>query len=72
MTSIVDSRAHLQKRCADMGMSARGVQQLGQNNLDTLGKIAFAVGQPGHPLDIAEFTRFVFDSRRDKNLISNF
>ena len=58
MTSIVDSKAHLQKRCADMGMSERGVQQLVQNNLDTMGKIAFAVGQPGHPLDIGEFTAF--------------
>ena len=41
-----------------MGMSERGVQQLVQNNLDTMGKIAFAVGQPGHPLDIGEFTAF--------------
>ena len=34
-----------------MGMSQRGIQQLMQGNLDTMGKIAFAVGQPGHPLD---------------------
>ena len=58
MTSIVDSKAHLQKRCSDMGMSDRAILQLTQNNLDTMGKIAFAVGQPGHPLDNAEFLTF--------------
>lgn len=58
MTSIVDSVAHLEKRCADMGMSQRGMQQLTQGNLDTMGKIAFAVGQPGHPLDQGEFLQF--------------
>ena len=41
-----------------MGMTARAVQQLTQNNLDTMGKIAFAIGQPGHPLDMTEFTNF--------------
>ena len=58
MTSIVDSVVHLEKRCTDMGMSQRGVQQLIQGNLDTMGKIAFAVGQPGHPLDQNEFLNF--------------
>ena len=58
MTSIVDSTAHLEKRCSDMGMSTRGIQQLLQGNLDTMGKIAFAVGQPGHPLDQGEFIQF--------------
>lgn len=58
MTSIVDSTAHLEKRCSDMGMSPRGIQQLMQGNLDTMGKIAFAVGQPGHPLDQGEFIQF--------------
>ena len=43
MTSIVDPVAHLEKRCTDMGMSQRCVQQLIQGNLDTMGKIAFAV-----------------------------
>ena len=58
MTSIVDAKAHLQKRCSDMGMSDRAILHLTQNNLDTMGKIAFAVGQPGHPLDNAEFLTF--------------
>ena len=41
-----------------MGMTDRAFQNLVQNNLDTMGKIAFSVGQPGHPLDAAEFTAF--------------
>ena len=63
MTSIVDSVAHLEKRCSDMGMSQRGIQQLMQGNLDTMGKIAFAVGQPGHPLDQNEFLNFAQNTR---------
>ena len=58
MTSIVDSRAHFLKRCTDMGMTERGLAQLVQGNVDTMGKVAFAVGQPGHPLDNNEFNNF--------------
>jgi hypothetical protein len=58
MTSIVDSKAHFLKRCSDMGMTERAIQYLTQGNVDTMGKVAFAVGQPGHPLDQAEFTAF--------------
>ena len=41
-----------------MGMTERAIQYLTQGNVDTMGKVAFAVGQPGHPLDQAEFTAF--------------
>eukprot|EP00435_Cladocopium_sp_Y103_P051904 s873_g16.t1 len=41
-----------------MGMSQRGINQLTQNNLDTMGKLAFSIGQPGHPLDTTEFNNF--------------
>ena len=58
MTSIVDSRAHLLKRCADMGMSERAIGQLVNGNLDTMGKLAFSVGQPGQPLDPGEFATY--------------
>ena len=58
MTSIVDSKAHLVKRCTDMGMSERALHQLTQNNLDTLGKLAFSIGQPGQPLDNNEFENY--------------
>ena len=46
------------KRCQDMGMSARAMQTLTGGNLSTLGKLAFSVGQPGHPLNADEFDRF--------------
>ncbi len=49
MTSIVDSKAHFLKRCNDMGLSARALASLGANGLDTLGTMAFGVGQPGVP-----------------------
>ena len=58
MTSIVDSKAHLQKRCTDMGMSQRAIVQPTQNNLDTMGKLAFSIGQPGQPLDSNEFENY--------------
>ena len=58
MTSIVDSKAHLAKRCADMGMSERAIAQLTLNNLDTMGKVAFSIGQPRQPLDNAEFNEY--------------
>ena len=32
-------------------------------NLDTMGKIAFAVGQPGHPFDQNEFLNFAQNTR---------
>ena len=58
MTSIVDSSAHLLKRCADMGMSQRAIDQLVAGNLTTLGKPAFSIGQPGQPLDANEFATY--------------
>lgn len=61
MTSIVDSEAHLLKRCGDMGMSQRAIGELTAANLTTLGKLAFSIGQPGHPLNTDEFDRYARD-----------
>lgn len=58
MTSLVDSVAHFRKRCEDLGMTDRGITSLTTQNMNTLGKLAFAVGQPGHPLVQEEFDRF--------------
>ena len=58
MTLIVDSRAHFEKRCNDRGMSGRALQQLLGSNLDTMGKLAFSVGQPGQRLNQAEFDTY--------------
>ena len=41
-----------------MGMTERAINHLVQGNVDTMGKVAFAVGQPGHPLDNNEFVQF--------------
>ena len=41
-----------------MGMTDRAIASLTQGNLDTMGKLAFAIGQPGHPLDATEFATF--------------
>ena len=58
MTSIVDSKAHFDKRCAEFGLSARSIHQLRHNGYDTLGKLAFGVGQPGLTMVEAEFNTF--------------
>lgn len=39
-------------------MSQRARVQLTQNNLDTMGKLAFSIGQPGQPLDNNEFENY--------------
>lgn len=41
-----------------MGMTDRAVGQLLGNNLDTMGKLAFAIGQLGQPLDQTSFDVF--------------
>lgn len=47
MTSIVDSKAHFSKRCTEIGMSARALASLTTNGYETIGMLAFAIGQPG-------------------------
>ncbi len=42
MSSIVDSRAHFDKRCAEFGLSGRAIQQLRHHGYDTLGKLALS------------------------------
>ena len=49
MTSLVESKAHFEKRCKDMGMSDNAYNSLAVARLDTLGKIALSVTQPGQP-----------------------
>ena len=58
MTSIVDSRAHFDKRCAEFGLSVRSIHQLRHHGYDTLGKLAFGAGQPGTTLVDADFNSF--------------
>ena len=63
MTSIVDSKAHFSKRCAEIGMSTRALASLVANGYETIGMLAFAIGQPGVPLvedTIQQFARTTF------------
>ena len=63
MTSIVDSKAHFAKRCTDIGMSSRALASLVANGYETIGMLAFAIGQPGVPLvedAIQQFARNTF------------
>ena len=57
MTSLVDSEAHFRKRAEEMAMSDRGVRA----GITTLGKLAFAHGQPGVPIVSGEFDTFSQD-----------
>ena len=55
MTSIVDSEARLAKRATEVGLTDGALQSLVRNGLSTLGRLAFAHGQPGTPIDAAAF-----------------
>ena len=61
MTSLVDSEAHLRKRAEEMTMSDRGIRALMARGITTLGKLAFAHGQPGVPIVSAELDTFSQD-----------
>ena len=58
MTSIVDSEAHLNQRAAEVGLTAASVAALGRHGFTTLGKLAFAHGQPGAQIDANQFHTF--------------
>ena len=58
MASIVDSEAHLAKRATEVGLTDGALQSLVRNGLSTLGRLAFAHGQPGTPIDAAAFHTF--------------
>ena len=46
MTSIVDCEAHLAKRATEVGLTDGALQSLVRSGLSTLGRLAFAHGQP--------------------------
>ena len=58
MTSIVESDAHFRKRCQETGLSDRGLAAVVASGYTNLGQLAFATGQPGQPLNEADFQRF--------------
>lgn len=58
MTSIVDSEAHLIKRTGEVGLSDGARGALIRNGFSTLGRLAFAHGQPGTPIEANAFHTF--------------
>ena len=54
MSSLIDSEAHFDARCLSIGMSANTLTDFQAYGITTLANLAFAVGQPGQPLDPAE------------------
>lgn len=57
MTSVVDSNAHFEQRCRDMGLGDTSMRNL-VANYKTLGQLGFACGQPGVPINEGEFATF--------------
>ena len=58
MVSIIDSEAHFSKRSEEIGLSMAGQTSLTRAGYTTLGRLAFAVGQPGTPLIEQDFNNF--------------
>ena len=58
MVSIIDSEAHFTKRSEEVGLSDAGRRSLSRAGYTTLGRLAFAVGQPGTPLVELDFNNF--------------
>ena len=50
MTSIVDSTAHFESRLAESGIIQASIDAIKASGVDTLSRLAFAVGQPNHLL----------------------
>ena len=59
MTSLLDSSAHFEERCAKLGLNAAFVASLAGAQVDNLSKPAFVIGQPGQPIQNQDVTDFL-------------
>eukprot|EP00435_Cladocopium_sp_Y103_P067691 s116_g30.t1 len=59
MTSLLDSTAHFSERCTRLGLTPAFVAALGTAGVNCLSRLAFAVGQPGQPIQNAEVDAFL-------------
>eukprot|EP00435_Cladocopium_sp_Y103_P040587 s4530_g11.t1 len=59
MTSLLDSTAHFSERCTRLGLTPAFVAALGVAGVNCLSRLAFAVGQPGQPIQNAEVDAFL-------------
>lgn len=58
MTNIIESEAYFMRRIEEAGTSDASRANLRTHGLTTLGKLAFACGQPGTPTPDDVFERF--------------
>jgi len=56
MTSLVESEAHFAARAAEVRLSNESILALKRHGFQTLGQLAYAVGQPGQLIPELEFT----------------
>lgn len=59
MTSLIDSGAHFDSRLAELGLNAGLIANIKAHGVGTLSQLAFAVGQPGQPLQDAAVDNFI-------------
>eukprot|EP00435_Cladocopium_sp_Y103_P036331 s2564_g9.t1 len=59
MTSVIDSTAQFESQLRDAGLTAAVIDSLKRFGVRTLGQLAFAVGQPGQPIQDASVEQLV-------------
>lgn len=59
MTSLIDSGAHFESRLTELGLNAGLIANIKTHGVGTLSQLAFAVGQPGQPLQDAAVDAFI-------------
>ena len=59
MTSLVDSSAQFESRMRELGFPANFIDQVKQHGVRTLSQLAFALGQPGQPIQDANVDAFI-------------
>ena len=59
MSSLIDSWAHFESRLAELGLNAGLIANIKAHGVGTLSQLAFAVGQPGQPLQDAAVDNFI-------------
>ena len=59
MTSLVDSEAHLTSRLRELGLVPAVIDAINRHGVTTMSGLAFAIGQPGQPIQDAAVDNFV-------------
>ena len=57
MSTLVASEAHFAARCSQIGFDDAALKEVQRLKLITIGKFAYAVGQPGVPLSDADWSK---------------